>query len=142
VGTLAGVLHAIDAESGKDVWTYRAGVPILHAAAAGEGKVFVGAADGKVHAVGAEKGGAAWTFATGAAVWNAPLVHGGLVSEADGHLYAPTPERSLCWQRPRRADPRALPSTCCRQLRSERGHARPRGGAGDGSSLTSREAPA
>jgi hypothetical protein len=90
VGTLAGVLHAIDAESGKDAWTYRAGGPILHAAAAGEGKVFLGAADGKVHAVRAETGEAAWTFATGAAVWNAPLVHEGVVvaGSRDGRLHA------------------------------------------------------
>ena len=28
IGTMAGILHAIDAESGKDLWTFRAGGPI------------------------------------------------------------------------------------------------------------------
>src|SRR5215203_6714830 len=40
VGTLRGVLHAIDAETGKDLWTFRAGGPILHACAAADGRVF------------------------------------------------------------------------------------------------------
>src|ERR1051326_2839602 len=51
LGTLAGVLHAMDAETGKDVWTFKAGGPILHAAAASAGKVFFGSADGSVYAI-------------------------------------------------------------------------------------------
>jgi hypothetical protein len=90
LGTLGGLLHAIDAESGKDVWAFNAGSPILHAAAVAEGKVFFGSADGAVHAVNTADGKPAWSFRTGAAVWNAPAAHGGLVlvGSRDGRLYA------------------------------------------------------
>lgn len=89
VGTLAGVLHAMDDPTGKDAWTFKAGGAILHTAAAGEGKVFFGAADGKVYAVHAADGRPAWTVPTGSAVWNAPLIHDGkvLIGSRDGKLY-------------------------------------------------------
>src|SRR5262245_8893328 len=46
LGTLAGVLHAMDADTGRDVWTFTAGGPILHAAGVGGRRVVCGAADG------------------------------------------------------------------------------------------------
>jgi hypothetical protein len=90
VGTLAGVLHAVDVQTGQDRWTYRAGGPLLHACAAVDGKVFFGGADGKIYAVHSRDGRLAWTVQTGAAVWNAPAVHQGtvLVGSRDGRLYA------------------------------------------------------
>ncbi len=90
VGTLAGVLHAIDEASGNDQWTFRAKGPILHTSAAGEGKVFFGCGDGKVYALHASNGHLAWTYSTGVAVWNAPLVHGGavVIGARDGRLLA------------------------------------------------------
>ena len=90
LGTLAGVLHGMDARTGKDAWTFQAGGPILHAAAAGEGKVFFGAADGLVYAVSAGDGKLVWTFRTGSAIWNAPAIHTHTVfiGSRDGHLYA------------------------------------------------------
>jgi outer membrane protein assembly factor BamB len=80
IGTLRGVLHAIDAETGQDKWTFRAGGPILHACAAAGGKVVFGCADGYVCAVNAADGKPAWGVQTGTAVWNAPAVY-------DGHVY-------------------------------------------------------
>ena len=90
LGTLAGVLHAIDAETGKDLWSFKAGGPILHAAGFGAGKVFFGAADGTVYAVQASDGNPAWRHQTGAAIWNAPAIHAGVVciGSRDGYLYA------------------------------------------------------
>ena len=90
VGTMAGKLHAIDAETGKDAWTFQAGGAILHTCAAAGGKVFFGCADGKVYAVRISDGKEAWTVQTGAAVWNSPLVHAGVVvvGSRDGKLYA------------------------------------------------------
>jgi outer membrane protein assembly factor BamB len=92
VGTLRGVLHAIDADTGAEKWSFRAGGAILHTCAAGEGNVFFGAADGKVYAVALDGGNPAWTAQTGAAVWNAPAVHDGVVyaGSRDGKLYAIT----------------------------------------------------
>jgi hypothetical protein len=90
LGTLGGVLHALDADTGQDVWTFKAAGPLLHAAAVAEGKVFFGCADGRIHAVNATNGQPVWSFRTGAAVWNAPAVHEGVVfaGSRDGHLYA------------------------------------------------------
>lgn len=89
IGTLHGVLHAIDAESGKDTWTFRAGAPILHAAAAGDGRVYFGAADGIVYAINSSDGSSAWKVKTGAAVWNAPALWNGrvFIGSRDGKLY-------------------------------------------------------
>jgi hypothetical protein len=90
LGTLAGVLHAMDADTGSDGWTFKAGGPILHAAAVGEGRVFFGSADGLVHALSTADGRPVWNVRTGAAVWNAPAFHAGLVliGSRDGRLYA------------------------------------------------------
>src|SRR5437667_9042278 len=63
IGTLHGILHAIDAETGKDLWTFRAAGPILHAAAVVDGKVFFGAADGRLYAINATTGLRQWQVA-------------------------------------------------------------------------------
>ncbi len=90
LGTLAGVLHAIDAESGKDAWTFHAGGPILHTAGVAGGKVIFGSADGSIYALDQNEGKLAWQFHTGAAIWNAPAFHEDLVliGSRDGRLYA------------------------------------------------------
>ncbi|HEV8606566.1 MAG TPA: PQQ-binding-like beta-propeller repeat protein [Tepidisphaeraceae bacterium] len=90
VGTMRGIVHAIDAESGKDVWSFGAGGGILHACAVAEGKVFFGSADGGIYALNAGDGMRAWKVQTGAAIWNAPVVHEGMViiGGRDGFLWA------------------------------------------------------
>ncbi len=90
VGTLRGTLHAMDSETGRDVWLYRAEGAILHTCAVGGGKVVFGDAAGRVCAVSAADGTPAWSIQTGAAVWNAPLIHEGtvLIGSRDGNLYA------------------------------------------------------
>jgi hypothetical protein len=90
VGTLRGVLHALDAETGKDVWSFPAGGAILQSAAWAGGKVFVGSASGGVYALESATGKPAWEVQTGSAVWNAPLVHEGVVyiGSRDQRLYA------------------------------------------------------
>src|SRR6266436_3758922 len=75
VGTMRGVLHAIDSETGKDVWTFRAGGPILHACAVADGKVFFGAADGEIYAINAGNGQREWRVTTPVAIWNSPVMH-------------------------------------------------------------------
>lgn len=90
VGTMTGTLHAIDSETGKDVWAFKAGGAVLHTCAAAGGKVFFGNAEGKVYAVNAADGTPAWSISLGPAVWNAPLVYEGvvIVGGRDGGLYA------------------------------------------------------
>jgi outer membrane protein assembly factor BamB len=96
IGTLRGVAHAIDAESGMDVWTRRLGGPVLHSCAVGDGRVFVGAGDGMLYALDAKTGETIWAHQTGAPIWNAPLLCQGSVLRNDfvivgsrtGTLYA------------------------------------------------------
>jgi hypothetical protein len=90
IGTLRGILHAIDAESGRDIWTRNLGAPILHSCAVADGRVFVGAGDGKLYALDAKSGDVLWSVQTGTAIWNAPAVHNEavFVGSRDGVLYA------------------------------------------------------
>src|SRR6185503_787759 len=79
VGTLRGVLHAIDAGTGEDRWTYEARGAILHACATDGARAYFGCADGRLYAVNAADGKIAWTLASTSAIWNAPVVHLGKV---------------------------------------------------------------
>jgi hypothetical protein len=101
IGTLRGVLHCIDPETGQDLWTYQAGGPILHACEAGHRRVFFTCADGKVYCLSAADGKPQWTFQTGSALWNAPAHDGTdlLVGGRDGKLYALHPTAGkVRWQ--------------------------------------------
>ena len=64
VGTYAGNLYALDADSGETLWSFRAGGPILHSPAAGEGVVFVASEDGYVYAIDARSGQQVWRTET------------------------------------------------------------------------------
>lgn len=90
LGTLAGRLHAMDTETGEDVWVFQAGGPILHAAAVDEDRVFFGSGDGLVQAVSASRGKLLWSVPTDVAVWNAPAVFDEcvFVGTRDGRLLA------------------------------------------------------
>ncbi len=90
VGTMRGMLHAMDADTGKDVWVHRAAGAILHTCAVEGDKVVFGDGSGRICAVSADDGRLAWSVQTGSAVWNAPLVYHGvaLVGSRDGNLYA------------------------------------------------------
>ncbi len=90
IGTLHGTLHAIDAESGRDVWTTKSNGAILQACAASDGLVFFGSTSGAVQALHVRDGTPAWKVQTGAAIWNAPAVSEGTVfiGSRDGRLYA------------------------------------------------------
>lgn len=90
VGTMKGILHAMDVETGRDVRTYIAPAAILHACAADHDVVVFGCADGRVYGLDADTGKLAWFVQTGAAVWNAPLICGNsvLLGSRDTSLYA------------------------------------------------------
>src|SRR5688572_23095028 len=89
VGTLRGRLHAIDAETGKDLWVYDGGGPMLHTAACDGQRAYVGAGH-LLHAVDVKDGTRAWAFQTPATLWNAPAVHEGVVYFGDraGNVHA------------------------------------------------------
>lgn len=92
IGTMRGVLHAIDDATGRDVWTYKVPYGIFHAAAVAEGAVYVCGGDGCLHAVDARTGRRRWVFdpGTDVALWNSPLPFDGKVyfGGRDGFVYA------------------------------------------------------
>ena len=90
VGTMTGILHAMDSNTGKDLWRFKTGGAILHTCAVVENKVFFGNCEGKIFAVNAGDGRLLWSVKTGSAIWNSPLVHKGVVvvGSRDGMLYA------------------------------------------------------
>ncbi len=90
VGTMAGILHAMDSDTGKDLWTFKMGGAILHTCVVDDNKVFFGNAEGKIYALNAGDGRLIWSFRTRLAVWNSPLVYEGVVvvGSRDGKLYA------------------------------------------------------
>jgi outer membrane protein assembly factor BamB len=89
VGTMRGMLHAMDADTGQDVWVYRTDGAILHTCAVDGGKVVFGDSSGKIGVVNVGDGTLAWSVRTDSAVWNAPLTHRGtaFVGSRDGSLY-------------------------------------------------------
>ena len=60
VGTMRGILHAMDSDTGKDLWKLKMTGAILHTCAVADNKVFFGNAEGKVYAVNARDGRLLW----------------------------------------------------------------------------------
>lgn len=90
IGTMAGILHAMDSDTGKDLWVFKTGGAILHTCAVADNKVFFGDAEGKIYAVNVRDGRLLWSVKTGSAIWNSPLVYEGVVvvGSRDSALYA------------------------------------------------------
>ena len=65
LGTEMGNFHAFEATTGKKLWSFPAGGPILHTAGVEGGKVFFGCLDGSVYALDASDGSLAWKFDSG-----------------------------------------------------------------------------
>jgi hypothetical protein len=90
IGTAMGSFHAFDARTGKRVWVFQAGGPILHTAAAAEDRVFFGCMDGNVYALDTADGTLAWKFESGLRTGfsTAALISGGSVFLANrGGMY-------------------------------------------------------
>jgi len=64
IGSTAGLLYAIDRESGSEKWKFSAKSRIASTPAAAGGMVYFGAYDGNFYAVDAETGQLKWKFAT------------------------------------------------------------------------------
>ena len=79
VGTQQGVMHCLDAATGKPLWRSAKVGSIQHSAGCADGKVFFGALDGCVYALDARTGEPAWKARTDAGFTVAPLLAGGRV---------------------------------------------------------------
>lgn len=90
LGAQDGRLRAIDAETGRDAWSFATGGPVMNAAAVAGGKVYFASHDGCVYCLAAADGKELWRRRTGAGVWAAPCVDEGAVyiGSRDGVFYA------------------------------------------------------
>ena len=76
VGSLSGDLIALDLESGREKWRYRADDGIGESSPAVEGEmVYVGDLAGVLHAVNTLTGKMHWTFKTEAEIQSLSLIH-------------------------------------------------------------------
>ena len=83
-------LYALDAETGKLLWTYATGGRVDSSPAVADGVVYVGSDDHYLYAVNASTGMLLWKYATGGAVRPSPAIANGMVyiGSGDDKLYA------------------------------------------------------
>ena len=90
VGTETGNMYAIDTTTGAKRWTFTAGGPILHSAAADSGKVYFGAMDGAIYAVDTTSGQQVWkTQVSQKGISTAPVLAEGkiMLGGRDGNFF-------------------------------------------------------
>jgi outer membrane protein assembly factor BamB len=78
VGSMNGIMAALNIADGSQAWTFQAG-PIAHTAAYAGGRLFFGSLDGFVYALDASTGAEQWRFQTGGPVYAAPALDGATV---------------------------------------------------------------
>ena len=90
VTSMAGNLHAIDVEKGRQKWQFQAADHIHSTPSLSGNKVLFGCDSGKVYAVDCESGKPAWETAAAAEVWTSPVIRDGVVffGSADAQIYA------------------------------------------------------
>ena len=83
------LLHALDAVTGKAVWTLTTRARIDSSPAVSGGRVYVGSSDGRMYAADARSGEKVWEFEIGAPVTASPAIAGGrlVIGAQDGRLY-------------------------------------------------------
>jgi len=83
-------VHAYDASTGAELWTFATGYGVHSSPAVANGVVYVGSWDDKVYALDASTGTELWSFTTGGWVWSSPAVADGVVfvGSDDDKVYA------------------------------------------------------
>ncbi|HEY7423987.1 MAG TPA: PQQ-binding-like beta-propeller repeat protein [Gemmataceae bacterium] len=99
VGSFDEHLYALDLETGKEKWKYKAG-PFKASPAVRGGAVYVGDADGLFHCVDAAKGEKRWTFQTDGEIASGANFSGDLIlfGSYDETLYCLTKDGKEKWK--------------------------------------------
>jgi hypothetical protein len=104
VGTHSGMLHALQADSGEPLWTFRSHGAFLHSPAAGEQVVAAASTDGYLYGIAAESGRLLWRcFLGDGGVSAAPVIDGGVifVGTRKGEVFAVALEQgTVLWHQP------------------------------------------
>ena len=89
VGGRDKLVHAVDAMSGKRLWTFAARARVDSSPAVAGGRVFVGSGDGRLYVLDSQSGKKLWEFDTGAGISASPAIAAGrvVVGAEDGRLY-------------------------------------------------------
>ncbi|MCX6637775.1 MAG: PQQ-binding-like beta-propeller repeat protein, partial [Acidobacteria bacterium] len=89
VGGRASLVHALDAKTGKAVWTYAARARVDSSPAVSGERVFFGAHNGRLTALDLQSGKQLWQFEAGAALTASPAIAAGrlVISSLDGVVY-------------------------------------------------------
>jgi outer membrane protein assembly factor BamB len=103
-GTDGGTIVALDALTGKQKWSYDAGVSdIKSSPVIADGTVIIGSNDGSIYALTAEKGNIKWKYSTGDNVESSPSIKNGVVyvgSKASSFLAIELATGKLKWKFP------------------------------------------
>ena len=88
-GDELGTLHAIDANTGKPIWTYETEAPIVSSANYHQGRFVFGSYDGTLYCVTAHDGKLVWKYQTDDRIHGTPGIAGDvcLTAGCDGQLH-------------------------------------------------------
>jgi outer membrane protein assembly factor BamB len=83
------MVHALDAKSGKERWTFMTNARVESSPAIVGNRVFVGSSDGRLYVLDLLKGGKLWEFEAGDSISASPAIAGGrlVIGTQDGRLY-------------------------------------------------------
>jgi outer membrane protein assembly factor BamB len=90
VGSMDGMVYALEVASGWAMWRFRTNKPVLSSPALDGQLLFVGSADKNLYAIDVRTGREAWHYATEGQVNSSPAVFNGTVyvGSVDGSVYA------------------------------------------------------
>jgi len=88
-------VHAIDAKTGKPLWTFKTRGDVDSSPAIAAGRVYVGSRDKKFYVLDLKTGKPLWDFTAGRAILASPAVAHGVVvvGDTDGSLYCLEPKK-------------------------------------------------
>ena len=89
IGSQDHSFYALDANSGRKVWSYLTGGPIISTPAVANGVVYFGSLDNSMYALDARTGRQIWNFSTAKGIRSSPVVVNGVIyfGSIDGSLY-------------------------------------------------------
>ena len=83
------IIHAIDEETGEEVWTFMTGARVDSSPVASGTRVYVGSGDGRFYVLDLKTGEKLWEFDTAAPLFASPAIGDGkiVIGSQDGVLY-------------------------------------------------------
>ena len=83
------MVHALNALTGKELWTFRTRARVESSPAVAGGRVYVGSSDGRFYVLNLADGTKLWEFEAGAPVSASPALAAGrvVIGDQDGRLY-------------------------------------------------------